>query len=236
MQENRYVLNQRWQKFIQCILHTAQKREYVLKSGSKLARARIGIEVFESEEDYAEYPLPFDKMGAPPRESAFAGRLNPNGISYLYLANNAKTAISEVRPWVGAKVSVGCFEIRKDQKLVDLTKDNLDLSVLFMLDEQPSREQIEEFIWASINETFSRPLSHHDQRVQYVPSQYLAEVFKLNGFDGIKYRSSLNKDGLNALLFDPGCAKVCCCRIFSVDEIEYKFKKSGVSYSCKDAS
>lgn len=235
MQENRYVLNERWQRFIQCILHTADKREYILKSGMKFARARIGIEVVESPE-YYEYPLSPDKMGAPPKELASAGRLNPNGISYLYLANNKKTAISEIRPWIGADVSVGYFEILKDQRLVDLTKDKHEwpFGRTILLNEHPTPEQIEESVWALMNRTFSQPLSPHDQPLRYVPSQYLAEAFKLNGFDGIGYRSSLNKDGLNILLFDPSCARLRSCEVFCIDNIEYKFRKSGTAYSCKD--
>ena len=55
----------------------------------------------------------------PDAEHATSGRLNPRGIPFLYLAEDSKTAIAEVRPWVGALVSMGVFEILRDCTLVD---------------------------------------------------------------------------------------------------------------------
>lgn len=124
--ENRYVLTPRWEKFIKAIVETSHKRVYILKEGTKLARARIGVkEVQNQKYDFLldTVPLPPDEMGAPPSEEAKDGRINPDGISYLYLANNKETAIAEARPWVGAEVSVGYFTILKGQKLINTSQD-----------------------------------------------------------------------------------------------------------------
>lgn len=52
---------------------------------------------------------PLSDMGAPPREATRPGRLNPTGIPYLYLSSDKETAIAEVRPWMGANVTVASF-------------------------------------------------------------------------------------------------------------------------------
>jgi len=193
IKENRYVLNERWQRFIQSILHTSKKREYVLKAGRILARARIGIN-----------------------------------------ASDDKTAIAEVRPWRCADISVGYFKILNDQRIIDLTKAQREWILPHVFGESLTPDQLEESIWASINGTFSQPVSPQDQALQYVPSQYLAEVFKLHGFDGIGYRSSLNNNGFNIVLFNSKCAKLRYCQIFRADDIEYKFSKSDGPFSYKD--
>jgi hypothetical protein len=239
IKENRYVLNERWQKFIKSMLHTSSKREYVLKAGRILARARIGIKAVETEDEkgmynYFEYPLPPDEMGTPPIKDAIAGRLNPSGISYLYVSSDEKTAIAEVRPWKHADVSVGYFKILNDQRIVDLTKDQHERIIPYVFGESLLPEELEESIWASINGTFSRPVSPQDQPLHYVPTQYLTEVFKLHGFDGIGYRSSLNNSGFNIVLFNPECVKLRYSKTFRVDDIDYKCSETGGTFSYKD--
>ncbi|MGH7456820.1 MAG: RES family NAD+ phosphorylase, partial [bacterium] len=155
-------------------------------------------------------------------------------ISYLYVSSDEKTAIAEVRPWRQADISVGYFEILNDQRIVDLTKDQREWIIPYAFGKSPTLEELEESIWAYINGTFSQPVSPQDQPLHYIPSQYLAEVFKLHRFDGVGYRSSLNNNGFNIVLFNPKCAKLRYCQVFRVDDIEYKFSKSGSPFSCKE--
>ena len=93
---NRYVLNRKWANFIDIILITAKKRETILERGTKLVRARIGSHYSEYEEKNGELrvvsgPLPPKELRAPPLKKAKDGRINPRGISYLYLSNNIET-------------------------------------------------------------------------------------------------------------------------------------------------
>ena len=50
---------------------------------------------------------PVAELAPPPQSSAVAGRMNPAGIPVFYGALEKETAVSEVRPWVGALVVVG---------------------------------------------------------------------------------------------------------------------------------
>lgn len=60
-------------------------------------------------------------MGKPPARNATAGRANPIGISYLYLANNEKTCISEVRPNNTSIIYISKLILEEDVSLIDLT-------------------------------------------------------------------------------------------------------------------
>ncbi|MCZ6620447.1 MAG: RES family NAD+ phosphorylase [Deltaproteobacteria bacterium] len=230
--KNRYVLTPRWEKFINAVVQTAQKRVQVLKKDVRLARARIGVKEIEDEKydwliDFR--PLPPEEMGAPPSLAATDGRVNPHGISYLYLANSVETAIAEARPWVGAEVSVGYFRLLKDQKLINTSEDK-KIVFLPVLGKQYSAQEKEEGVWGDINEFFSRPVSPQESSRHYVPTQYLGEVFKTNGFDGALYKSSLNGNGYNVVLFDPGAAELFKCSMFRVEGVDYKFSESGNPY------
>lgn len=230
--ENRYVLTPRWENFIKAVVETAHKRVEILKKGTNLARARIGVRETQNEK-YSfiieRNPLPPDEMGAPPSGEAKDGRINPYGISYLYLANSVETAIAEARPWVGAEVSVGYFRILKEQKLINTTKDS-KLFVIPSLDKQYTEDEREQCVWGDMNDSFSRPVSPQESSSWYVPTQYLAEVFKTHGFDGILYKSSLNEKGYNLALFDPSVAELFKCSMFRVEGVEYEFRESGNPY------
>lgn len=48
-----------------------------------------------------------DELGAPPRWKSNDGRVNPRGISYLYLAETRRCALAEVRPNISSLVAIG---------------------------------------------------------------------------------------------------------------------------------
>ncbi|WP_255309226.1 RES domain-containing protein [Gilliamella sp. WF3-4] len=70
-------------------------------------------------------------MGSPPKGTSSAGRANPIGISYLYLANNLETCISEVRPNNASSIYVSKFNINcEDMNILDLTNPKKDTSIM----------------------------------------------------------------------------------------------------------
>ena len=79
--------------------------------GYKLSRARRN-----SDSDL----YPCNDMGKPPIRKAVPGRANPKGISYLYLASDIDTAISEIRPTFNDFITVAEFECTNDLNLIDL--------------------------------------------------------------------------------------------------------------------
>ncbi len=177
-----------------------------------LFRARI-------QKPQQESPYPPEAMGAPPAGTATSGRLNPEGISYLYLADSVETAIAEVRPWKGAFVSVGRFHPRRELRLASLTWPT------DILDSRTVGDHGEGFVASIMLESlyFSTP-THRDDRLSYLATQYIASKFRHAGVDGLEFSSVLHDAGMNAALFDPS---LCTC------EQAVTFEVTGVQYDSR---
>jgi RES domain-containing protein len=185
---------------------------------SVFARARI-------EKIDQEKPFTINDMGSPPRGRAGAGRINPEGISYLYLADTHSTAIAEVRPWVGANVAVGDAKITRNLSVVSLKKQE-SIEV-----DNKSIEKINKNMGSMLislllkNYYFSAP-THNDDKLAYPATQYISEMFKHEGADGIEYKSVLHKDGSNIALFDTDAA--ICTKItqYKISSVSYEYKST----------
>jgi hypothetical protein len=101
---------------------TTSERPVIVEAGpgtgfSRLYRARE----FQAEPELREaMKRPDLKVGPPPSEKAVAGRMNAAGVAVFYGATDPDVALAEVRPPVGCKVLIGCFEIIRPLKLLDL--------------------------------------------------------------------------------------------------------------------
>jgi len=156
-------------------------------------------------EDGAEWELDLSQMGAPPAARASAGRMNPAGISYLYLAFEQQTALAEVleRPPCGAAIAQ--FDAQRDLAILDLT----DLPPLPSIFDDSCRDQREGLLFLSrFVVEISKPVKKDGrEHVEYVPSQVVSEYFALsfqvNGqpLDGIAYPSAVRPGGRNLVLF-----------------------------------
>lgn len=180
-----------------------------IKKGKKVYRARI-----DTSSQYNLEGTPLDKMGAPPIELANEGRINPIGMRYLYCAHELKTAISELRPWANAMVTVAEGIVKNDCKIIMFQKsyfegsgDLTDHKTLFEI---------------SVNSLFTGRHSPQN-RIGYLPSQYLSEYIKKEGFDGISYLSSLTKRGNNIAFFYPDLVEFHKTEVFKIQEVEYKY-------------
>ncbi|NEW05940.1 RES family NAD+ phosphorylase [Paenibacillus sp. SYP-B3998] len=127
---------------------------------------------------------------APPQDKANAGRLNPKGISFLYVAEEEKTVVSELRPWIGAEITIATCEVLRELKLISLVPNSSDADTL------NSFRRV-------ISAKFSKPIAPHEKELSYVPTQYIAEYFKRRGYDGIKYSSATHEEGINYVFFNP---------------------------------
>ncbi len=140
------------------------------------------------------------EMGCPPPEIVNAGRANPIGIPYLYLCADKETTYYEVRARFLDRIGIGTFETNRDLNIVNF----VDKTSLFL---SSHTGDIVEFIkkkllLKSISKDMSKPLTRYDSELEYVPTQYICELSKLHGADGICFESSLKKGGLNYVLFN----------------------------------
>lgn len=242
--ENRFFLLEYWDNFFEIIKNTAKKREHIINSNYVLCRARIGFNELIKEEpedgrlDIRMWAYKKQQIEAAPPEKAKNGRLNPKGISYLYLSNDHTTAIKEVRPLLKETVSVGYFQINKDLKCIDTSDDKpicyipYDFSSAPPKYVEPTAEIKENIIWGDINTSFSKPIYRKEEDVEYLPTQYLSEYFKVIGYDGIIYKSSLSKDGYNIVLFNPKNADFKLSKAYEIEGIDFKLKERK-DLSCK---
>lgn len=230
---SRYILDVSTKEFLDTVLYTSEKRKRQAAKGMNLWRAQEGHgwRMTQQHEETFEIPSPHKPERMKPcREFAVEGRANAKGILCLYLATDKETAMAEVRPPVGAYVSVGQFKLLGDLSLIDCSVGHASGINLYF--EEPDAEECEKAVWNDIDRAFSEPVVSGDSSVEYVPTQVLAELFKNAGFDGVVYKSNLGK-GFNVTLFDIEQAELINCLLFKVRSVDYEFSEAGEPYFIK---
>ena len=171
--------------------------------------------------------FPIDEMRNPPADKAKAGRANPVGISYLYLADQLKTTLYETRASLYDFVSIGEFRLNEDVKVINLRGDTYDPIYL------AEQGELEDFLIhlpfiSKLEFGLSKPRRRSDNELDYLPTQYLSEFIKSMGFDGVEFQSSLYAEGYNLAIFKPEkfeCIKVNVCEIETID-LKHKLLES----------
>lgn len=151
------------------------------------------------------------ELAKPPRNVAGAGRANPEGIPYFYTSSASYTALAEVRPQPGDKVTVAEFEAQHDLQLVDL-RDPYRTFTPFGHEGRLEDILIKGLpLLKHLGDELSKPIQNAKlSTLAYLPSQYLCEFIKHNGHDGVIYNSALTQ-GFNYATFDdaPFAYKQC---------------------------
>ena len=73
-------------------------------------------------------------------------------------------------------------------------------------------------LYNTIGEMFSKP--YNGDPTKYLATQYVAEEIKSMGFDGLRFRSSLHKKGVNIVLFNPDDCNAISSDLIEVKEID----------------
>jgi hypothetical protein len=164
-------------------------------------------------------PTPYsdEDLGMPnPKVKLTLGRVNPYGINYLYLAEDVDTVISELRPNRDSLITIGEYEVLRDIKIAKLSnwavhsKENIcNLALLLGM-------------------RFSLPVEGNNDILDYLPTQYFAELCKDNKLDGIKFLSSVMNNEpdhhYNVTLFDDTITKCKNKYVHRVFSIKYEHK------------
>jgi len=166
---------------------------------------------------------PHDKERMLPRRyKANEGRVNPKGISYLYMATDRDTAMSEVRPWIGSKVSLAILKTFSELTVIDCSV-NHEPNTIFHFKE-PTDPEKEKAVWSMLDRAFSQPVSTDDSTPDYVPTQIIAEMFKDIGLDGIMYKSLLGQ-GYSVVLFDINATTFERCELYEAKSVKFQFSE-----------
>jgi hypothetical protein len=231
--------------FLSAVKASARDRLIRLRKGHPLWRAQRGHDqgtelAFAGEDGtenvFVDIEVPFDvERMSPDPAHVTEGRLNPRGIAFLYLAKDTKTAIAEVRPWVGVTVSVGVFEVLRDCTLVNCSEPGgrglylrISAEGVFV---PPSPAEWDTLVWEAISYAFAHPTDPQDTSLTYAPTQILAEVLREEGYDGILYQSALHADGMNVALFDPSSARLFACDLHEIMRVEFRSRSTGRHYA-----
>jgi len=217
----RFAKDVETEEFLSVVLATSSPRSAVLKKDEIVWRAQLGKHEPDPEPTvinnadgsvkvtFVCHPYSDDRMKPLPA-SAKEGRANPKGIPVLYVATNPETAMSEMRPSLVSTLSLAKLKICRELKIIDCTKDSSSRSPYSYSGlPLPSGNEREEVVWGSINDAFSQPVGESDSLAHYAPTQVLAEYFKKDGYDGIKYKSSYGRTGQNIAPFNLGDASIC---------------------------
>ena len=185
-----------------------------INKGKKFYRARIS-----NMDGFAK-----SEMLNPPADKAKAGRANPTGISYLYLADQIKTTLYEARASLFDYVTVGEFRAKEDIKVINLRGDTYDPVLL------AEQEELEDFLIhlpfiTTLETNLSKPRRRSDNELDYLPTQYLSEFIKSIGFDGVEFQSSLFSGGYNLAIFTPDKFECISVDVFEIENIDLKEKK-----------
>jgi hypothetical protein len=82
---------------------------------------------------------------------------------------------------------------------------------------EPDSASKEKGVWGDVGHAFSKPVTYDEPHLDYVPTQILSEVFRDQGFDGVAYRSLLDKKGKNIALFDLSAAHITETCLYRVE-------------------
>lgn len=226
----RYIGSPETAEFLQAVASTCHARERIVSLGTGLRRAQVahGLRpIYQTGDDGEDIYIDDIECAAnntrmmPLRDRASEGRVNPRGIPCLYMATNDATAVSEVRPRIGAYVTVAAMKCLRELKLIDC-------SVLaekhFIYFKEPEPGKMEEAVWSDIDRAFSAPVDRSDDAAEYAPTQILAELFRSLGYDGVVYRSAFGEDGYNVAIFNIDDFEVSWCRLYKVQDITHKIE------------
>lgn len=221
---SRYVRSSQAAYFLEAVLATCQGRLSTIGAGTVFWRAQIGHRWTDDVAAGKRIPLPHPEARMKPWDDrAYEGRVNPKGIPCLYFATDRESAMSEVRPGIGSVVSVARFEAIRELVVVDCSRfaQPFDREVV-----QNEGEDIENLVWSHIDYAFSRPVVRSDNTAGYAATQILAEAFKIEGYDGIIYKTAFSQDGHNVAFFDLNCASFLDASLFRVREVQFKFEQA----------
>lgn len=187
--------------------------EYKLPEGSVFYRSRL----WKDGHGFGK-----NELGAPPVRRAGAGRVNPEGISVLYLSDDIKTTLYEIRARLYDCVSVGKFIAQRDLELINLT----------LLDEiSPFSLNMDYLVYAvninhlrKISEEISTPV-RNENTLDYLPTQYISDYIKSCGYDGIVYRSAMQHDSLNLAIFNESSFVCKSVSNYEVNSLNYSYKR-----------
>ena len=168
-----------------------------IEPGTELFRARVIDSKFKRGRDY---DLDEASIGPADKLNSQAGRMNPEGINYFYVAEDEATALKEGRLRANERVLIGRFKTIKKLTVIDWTKVNIYEKAVDIFSEKysPKMAVYQDFLRRFAIEV-GKP-NETAKPIEYVATQLVAEYVRGYGFDGIKYDSAVG-NGFDVVFF-----------------------------------
>ena len=160
-----------------------------------------------------------DEMFSPPIGKRNAGRVNPEGIGVLYLSTDEKTVLNETRVTAYDYVTIGEFKSKKVLKVVNLSE--ISRISPFLYEDDFERYALNRQVFQEMASEIAKPVRRNDSPLEYLPTQYISEFVKSQGYDGVEYESTLRKGGINIALFDESVVECISVKTIEVIDVEY---------------
>lgn len=216
--------------FLDALFHGLDERTTELPSGSIFWRAQEGIDRYEDERGSGWQAYRPDRMKPTPI-FAKTNRASEKGVPMLYLASDMHTAMSELRPWFHADLSVAEFRTNRDLKIANCIKKTKGSPLFMRADDDPAYRT--KAAWGFVADAFSRPVQAGHER-EYRLTQHIASVLRERGYDGITYKSICTVEGTNVALFDLECADVISLHVYRTRSVQWDFHIAGPSESISE--
>lgn len=190
-----------------------KETETIIPAGKRFYRSRVSNE--KGAKGFAR-----SEMGAPPDDVASAGRANSKGQSCLYLSNNRRTTVKEIRAHAFDYVTTATFRTNREIRVLDLS--SITHSSPFYSGTSKVAYLINENHLRKIENDMAKPMSRWDSDLDYLPTQFISDFAKFLGYDGVKYYSTFDKTSYNLALFDPSTCDCIYHRNYLIGDLDYK--------------
>ena len=182
-----------------------------------------GEEMYRSRICHDENGFKRTEMGPPPNNNAKGGRVNPTGISILYLSDSKETTLYEIRAGVYDFVTVGRFKLQKDIDVINLADvDRISPFIGVQRDFDFIQYALNIEHLKMIAGEIAKPL-RNDNSFDYLPTQYISDFIRSKGYDKIEYISTMNRNGTNLAVFDPTLFRCTNTSVYDIKSISYSY-------------
>lgn len=144
------------------------------------------------------------EMGAPPANKCFpGGRVNPPGISNLYLSESPEGAIEEIRPGIKDNINIATFTLKEEVEIVNLAVDLYPVPNPSFDPEDGIADISKTRFLLGYRDYMMTTVNVDNQQNWYIPTQIMGELAKtIKGVSGIIYPSAMGGVAKNLVFFD----------------------------------
>lgn len=80
-------------------------------------------------------------------------------------------------------------------------------------------------IFRDIANEIAKPLRRNDSALAYLPTQFITEFIKSNGYAGVAYTSTMRTEGINVAVFDESIFECVAVHTVEINNISYSYEK-----------